>query len=84
MLFVTSAVLANADDPNPFLLPPSDTGEFFEIDPVTLKVVNEIDLPVTCSTPHGLAIDSQQHVGFIACTDFSSSSTKPLRKSRAG
>ncbi len=71
MLFVTSAVLPNADDPNPFLLPPSGTGEFFEINPVTLKIVNEIDLPATCSTPHGLAIDSQQHVGFIACTDFS-------------
>ncbi len=73
MLFVTSAVLPNADDPNPFLLPPSGNGEFFEIDPVTFKIVKEIDLPVTCSTPHGLAIDSQQHVGFIACTDASSS-----------
>ena len=73
MLFVTSAVLPNADDLNPFLLPPSGTGEFFEIDPVTFTIVKEIDLPVTCSTPHGLAIDSQQHVGFIACTDASSS-----------
>jgi DNA-binding beta-propeller fold protein YncE len=71
MLFVTSTVLPNADDQNPFLLPPSGTGEFFEIDPVTFAVVKEINLPVTCSTPHGLAIDSQQHVGFIACMDFS-------------
>jgi len=71
MLFVTSTVNPNADDTNPFLLPPAGTGEFFEIDPVTLTIVKEIDLPATCSTPHGLAIDSQQHVGFIACTDSS-------------
>jgi len=71
MLFVTSTVLPDGDNLDPFLLPPSGTGEFFEIDPVTLKIVKEIDLPATCSTPHGLAIDSQQHVGFIACTDSS-------------
>jgi hypothetical protein len=71
MLFVTSTVLPDGNSTDPFLLPPSGTGEFFEIDPVTLSIVKEIDLPVTCSTPHGLTIDSQQHVGFIACTDFS-------------
>jgi len=73
MLFVTSQVLPNGDDPNPFLLPPPGTGEFFEINPVTLTVVKEIDLPVTCSTPHGMALDSQQEVAFIACTDFGGS-----------
>ena len=71
MLFVTSTVLPDGDSTDPFLLPPSGTGEFFEIDPVTLAIVKEIDLPATCSTPHGLAIDAQQHVGFIACTDSS-------------
>src|SRR5713101_3584206 len=30
-LFLTSTVLPNADDPNPFVLPPRGTGEFFEI-----------------------------------------------------
>ena len=35
-----------------------------------MQVVNEIDLPVSCSTPHGFAIDPDQHVGYIACTDF--------------
>src|SRR6266567_3940128 len=70
MLFVTSQVLPNGDDPNPFLLPPPGTGELFEINPVTLTIVKEINLPATCSTPHGMTIDSQQHVGFIACTDF--------------
>jgi DNA-binding beta-propeller fold protein YncE len=71
MLFVTSTVLPDGNNVDPFLLPPSGSGEFFEIDPVTFAIVKEIDLPATCSTPHGLAIDSQQHVGFIACTDFS-------------
>src|SRR5258707_4316806 len=71
-LFVTSTVLPNADDPNPFVLPPRGTGEFFEIDPANAAnpIVKEIDLPDTCSTPHGMAIDEAQQVGFIACTDF--------------
>jgi hypothetical protein len=71
MLFVTSTVLPDGNSTNPFILPPSGTSEFFEIDPVTFTIVKEIDLPVTCSTPHGMTIDSQQHVAFIACTDFS-------------
>jgi hypothetical protein len=70
MLFVTSQVLPDANNLDPYLLPPPGTGEFFEIDPVTLTIVKEINLPVTCSTPHGLTIDSQQHVGFMACMDF--------------
>ena len=73
-LFVTSTVLPNGDDPNPFVLPPRGTGEFFEIDPANAAnpIVKEIDLPDTCSSPHGLAIDEAQQVGFIACTDFDS------------
>ncbi len=73
-LFVTSTVLPNADDPNPFVLPPRGTGEFFEIDPANAAnpIVNEIDLPDTCSTPHGMNIDEAQQVAFIACTDFDS------------
>jgi hypothetical protein len=75
-LFVTSTVLPNADDPNPFILPPRGTGEFFEIDPAnpTHPIVKEIDLPATCSTPHGLAIDEAQQVGFIACVDLDAAS----------
>ena len=74
-LFITSTVLPNADDPNPFVLPPRGTGEFFEIDPAnaTNPIVKEIDLPPTCSTPHGMNIDEAQQVAFIACTDFDSS-----------
>ena len=75
-LFVTSTVLPNADDPNPFVLPPRGTGEFFEIDPANTAdpIVKEIDLPATCSTPHGMNIDEAQQVAFIACTDFDSAS----------
>ena len=30
-LFVTSTVLPNGDDPNPFVLPPPGTGEFYDV-----------------------------------------------------
>jgi DNA-binding beta-propeller fold protein YncE len=71
MFFLPSSVLADANSTDPFILPPTGTGEFFEINPVTLTIAKEIDLPATCSSPNGLAIDSQQEVGFIGCSDFS-------------
>lgn len=71
MLFVPSSVLSDADSTDPFILPPPGTGEFFEINPVTFSIVKEIDLPATCSSPNGLAIDTQQEVGFIGCSDSS-------------
>ena len=69
-IYVTSQVLPDANNPDPFFLPPAGTGELFQIDPLKMQVVNEIILPVSCSTPHGFAIDPDQHVGYIACTDF--------------
>ena len=30
-------------------------------------------MPVSCSTPHGFAIDDSQHTGYVACTDFAPS-----------
>lgn len=69
-IYVTSQILPDANNMDPFFLPPAGTGELFQIDPVKMQVVNEIDLPVSCSTPHGFAIDPDQHVGYIACTDF--------------
>jgi YVTN family beta-propeller protein len=71
-VFVTSQVLPNGDDPNPLLLPPPGAGELIAIDPVTATIVKRIVLPVTCSTPHGMDIDTDQQVAFIACTDFDS------------
>src|SRR5262249_27050061 len=35
-------------------------------------IVKEINLPDTCGTPHGFAINEAQQVGFMACTDFDS------------
>src|SRR6266496_3924314 len=71
-VFVTSQVLPNGDDPNPLLLPPPETGELIAIDPVNATIVQRIVLPVTCSTPHGMDIDTDQQIAFIACTDFDS------------
>jgi hypothetical protein len=69
-VFVTTQILHDADDPNPFALPPPGTGELVSIDALTDKIVDRLQLPVTCSTPHGLALDTQQEIAFIACTDF--------------
>lgn len=71
-VFVTSTILPNADDQNPLLLPPPGTGELIAIDPVNATIVQRIVLPVTCSSPHGMDIDADQQVAFIACTDFDS------------
>ncbi len=72
-VFVTSTILPNADDPNPLLLPPPGTGELIAIDAIKATIVQRIVLPATCSSPHGMDIDIDQQVAFIACTDFDSS-----------
>ncbi len=69
-VFVTTQVLPNADAPNPFILPPPGTGELVAIDPITGAILKRLRLPDTCSTPHGMDIDNDQQVAFIACTDF--------------
>ncbi len=51
--------------------PPAGTGELVAIDPVTLKVVNRLQLPETCGTPHGLGIDAENNIAFIACVEIS-------------
>src|SRR5437763_563763 len=74
-IYVTSQVLPDANNMDPFFLPPARTGELFQIDAANLQIVNEIDLPDTCSTPHGFAIDASQHTGYIASTDIASSNS---------
>lgn len=71
-VFITSQVLPDADSPNQFILPPPDTAELVAIDAVNLTIVQRIVLPTYCSTPHGMDIDTDQQVAFIACTDFDS------------
>lgn len=68
--YVTTQVLPNSDDPNAYILPPPHTGELVAINAKTMKIDQRLLLPVYCSTPHGLTIDRDQHVAFIACTDF--------------
>jgi DNA-binding beta-propeller fold protein YncE len=69
-IYVTSQVLPDGDNPNPYILPPPHTGELEAIDAATMRIDKRVVLPTYCSTPHGLAIDTDQHVAFIACTDF--------------
>ncbi len=39
------------------------------IDPVSARVVQRVVLPASCVTPHGMALDTEQEMAFIACTD---------------
>lgn len=66
-VFVTTQILPDADSPNPNNLPPLGTGELVEIDPIAARVVQRTQLPATCVTPHGIALDTVQEVAFIAC-----------------
>ncbi len=67
--FVAVQQLPYPDDPNPNLLPPPGTARLVEFDPVTGKVVARMKLPALCLTPHGMAIDTNLHIAFIACVD---------------
>lgn len=69
-VYITTQINPNADDPNPYVLPPPHTGEFASINAVTMQIDQRIQLPAYCSTPHGMVIDPVQHVAFVACTDF--------------
>jgi hypothetical protein len=66
-LFVTVQQFPNPDDPN--LLPPAGTARLVAIDPVRHTVLTRLMLPDACFTPHGLAIDPQHHIAFIACVN---------------
>jgi hypothetical protein len=70
--YVTSQILPNKDDPNAYILPPPHTAEFIAINAVTMNIDQRIVLPAYCSTPHGMTIDKDQHIAFVACTDFDS------------
>ncbi len=74
-VFLTTQILPDADSPNPNISPPHGTGELMEIDPIAAKVVQRAQLPATCITPHGLALDTVQEVAFIACVDVDAASS---------
>ncbi|HWZ20404.1 MAG TPA: hypothetical protein VNW73_16530 [Ktedonobacteraceae bacterium] len=67
--FVVVQQLPDPDDPNPNLLPPPGTAWLVEIDPPMHRVVSRMKLPYLCLTPHGVALDTEQHIAFIASVD---------------
>lgn len=70
-IFVVVQQLPDPNSPNPHLLPPPGTARLVAIDPLTYQVITRLTLPDMCFTPHGLAIDTEQHIAFIACVDSS-------------
>lgn len=68
-VFVVVQQLPNPDDPNPNALPPPGTARLVAIDLVTRHIITRLKLPDFCFTPHGLTIDVEQHIAFIACID---------------
>jgi len=67
--FVAVQQLPDPNSLNPNLLPPPGTAWLVEFDPISHKIVTRVHLPSDCYTPHGLAIDTTQHIAFIACVD---------------
>jgi DNA-binding beta-propeller fold protein YncE len=67
--FVAVQQMPNPDDPNPNVLPPPGTAWLVEFDPLTHRVMTRMKLPYHCITPHGLAVDPVQHIGFVGCVD---------------
>lgn len=67
--FVVVQQLPDLNSPNQYLLPPPGTAYLVEFDPVAHKIITRVHLPSDCITPHGMAIDTSQHVAFIACVD---------------
>ncbi len=70
-MFVPIQQLPNPDDPDPNMQPPGGAGWLVEIDPTTNRVLARLKLPDSCTSPHGQAIDSEQHIAFIACMNAS-------------
>jgi DNA-binding beta-propeller fold protein YncE len=64
-VFVVVQQLPNPYDPNPPLLP----AHLVAINPVLQVVVTRLTLPKFCINPHGMTIDAQHHIAFIACVD---------------
>jgi DNA-binding beta-propeller fold protein YncE len=68
-VFVVVQQVPDPDDPSPDVLPPAGTARLVAIDPVRQRVLTRVRLPAFCFTPHGLAIDAQHQIAFVACVD---------------
>src|SRR5581483_5352616 len=67
--FVVVQQLPDPNSPNPNILPPPGTAWIVEFDPRTRQVITRARLPYGCLTPHGMDLDTAQHIAFIACID---------------
>lgn len=47
--------------------PPPGVSEIVEIDPVNLKVLRRLQLPKNCGIAHGMSIDAQNNIAYVAC-----------------
>jgi hypothetical protein len=68
-VFVAVQQLPDPDSLDPNLQPPAGAAWFVSLDPVKHPVVQRLHLPDTCITPHGLAVDTSAHLGFLTCVD---------------
>ena len=67
--FVAVQQLADPNSLDPNLLPPPRTAWLVEFNPATQHIVTRMKLPDACITPHGMTIDTNLHIAFIACVD---------------
>jgi hypothetical protein len=67
--FVVVQQLPDPDSTDPNILPPPGTAWLVEMDPLTQRTVSRLRLPNFCLTPHGMALDPNSHIAFIACVD---------------
>ncbi len=68
-VFVAVQQLADPDNLNSKLKAPAGAAWLVSINPVKHTLVQRLHLPSSCITPHGLAIDTSVHLGFLACVD---------------
>jgi hypothetical protein len=68
-VFVVTQQLADPDSLDPNLLPPAGKAWLVAINPVTRTIITRLNLPYSCITPHGMAIDPTSQIAFIACVD---------------
>lgn len=67
-IYVTTQQLTD-QGATPPVDPPGGTGELVSVNPVTQRVEQRVQLPVSCGIPHGMSIDSATHIAYIACTE---------------
>lgn len=67
--YVTIQQNPDLDSLDPNLSPPAGKAWLVAIDTLKRTMVSRLLLPVACITPHGMAIDTNSHIAFLACVD---------------